>query len=85
MSVDVGFLLAVAVVSNIVVILVAVGFGSKIAPRWLRMAPRWPQNGSKMAPRWSSQRLRYNLGCGGIRGASYNPPHPSGVHGVIRL
>ena len=32
-----------------------------------------------------SQRLRCNMGCGGIRGVSYNPPHPSGVLGVIRL
>ena len=31
-----------------------------------------------------SQRLRYDMGCGGIRGASYNPPHPSGVLGVMK-
>ena len=46
-----------------------------------------PQDGFRMAPRRQkgqpSQRLRYNMGCGGIRGASYNPPHLSGVHGVI--
>ena len=40
-------------------------------------APGTSQNGQP------SQRLCYNMGCGGIRGASYNPPHPSGVHGVM--
>ena len=41
-----------------------------------------PSTGQKGQP---SQRLRYNMGCGGVRGASYNPPHPSEVHGAIKL
>ena len=62
--------------------------GSKTAQDGSKMARNWPdtaQDSSKMAHTWPSQRLRYNLGCGGIRGASYNPPHPSGVLGVIGL